>query len=76
MKKVFLFLFIMVLLRLDVFSQIKAYCYVTYDPSMTTPKGPASFHLNNPALITSIANQSAQQFMVAGTWLWINGLVR
>lgn len=47
---------------------IKAYCYVAYDPSSTLPVGPAYTYLQSPSVIISLADQSTQQFVGAGTW--------
>jgi hypothetical protein len=46
----------------------KAYCYVAYDPTSTLPEGPAVTSLEVPAMITSLADNTGQNFVTAGTW--------
>lgn len=46
----------------------KAYCYVAYDPSGVLPTGPAYTYLQDPGTIVSLADQSAENFVAAGTW--------
>lgn len=46
----------------------KAYCYVAYQGSGTLPLGPAYTYLQNPSTTISIADQSAEGFIAAGTW--------
>ncbi|MFA4852601.1 MAG: choice-of-anchor J domain-containing protein, partial [Bacteroidales bacterium] len=50
----------------------KVYCYVAYDPSSTLPAGPAYTYLQAPNTIVSLADQSAQNFVGAGTWGGVN----
>ena len=47
---------------------LKAYCYVAYDPSQTAPSGPAYFNMQFPGIITSISNQSSMDPVYCGTW--------
>lgn len=57
---------------LDVQEAIKAYCYVAYDPTSVLPEGPAWTYLQIPGTVTSLADQSGQQFIGAGTWGYPN----
>ncbi len=45
----------------------KAYCFVT-GSTFTLPAGPAFFYLDKPDSIVSIADQSASNYIVGGTW--------
>ncbi len=47
---------------------LKAYCFVAYDPSGAAPTGPAQFNMQFPGVITSISNQSAMDPVYSGTW--------
>ncbi|MCD4680461.1 MAG: choice-of-anchor J domain-containing protein [Bacteroidales bacterium] len=46
----------------------KVYCYVALDPTSFLPAGPAYFFLNDPSIILSIADQSADDPIYAATW--------
>ena len=46
----------------------KVYCYVALDPTSFLPAGPAYFFLNDPSIILSIADQSADDPIFAATW--------
>ncbi len=50
----------------------KVYCYVAYDASGAIPAGPAYTYLQAPNIIVSLADQSAQNFVGAGTWGGLN----
>lgn len=47
---------------------VKAYVYVAYDATSALPQGPAYTYLQSPGTITSLADQSAMQFIGAATW--------
>jgi hypothetical protein len=53
-------------------SLTKVYCYVAYDPSSVLPAGPAYTYLQAPDQIVSLADQSALNFVGAGTWGGMN----
>ncbi|GJQ62421.1 MAG: hypothetical protein SCALA702_14740 [Melioribacteraceae bacterium] len=46
----------------------QAYAYVAYDPTSTNPEGPATFFLQSPDAITSLAPTTSAQFIGAGAW--------
>jgi hypothetical protein len=54
--------------NISVQNLIKAYCYVAYDPSGVIPAGPAFTYLQDPSTIIPLADQSAENFVAAGTW--------
>lgn len=47
---------------------LKVYAYIALDPSGFLPAGPAYFFLNDPSIVLSIADQSADDPIYAGTW--------
>ncbi|HNW98326.1 MAG TPA: choice-of-anchor J domain-containing protein [Bacteroidales bacterium] len=47
---------------------VKAYCYIAYDPTSTLPVGPAYTYLQTPQTMVSLADQSSDNFVQAGTW--------
>lgn len=46
----------------------QVYGYNTFPGTGTDPEGPTSFNLASPGTLNSIADQTAQQFLTAGTW--------
>ena len=44
------------------------YGYVAFDPSSTLPQGPAQLFLEAPFIMVSLADQSTDGFISAGTW--------
>ncbi len=52
----------------EVLDLTKAYCYVASDPSGILPEGPAVTSLEAPGAITSLADNTGQNFVGAGTW--------
>jgi hypothetical protein len=53
---------------------VKAFCYIAYDPATTgtLPNGPAVTYLQAPFMINSLADQTALNFIEAGTWGALN----
>ncbi len=47
---------------------LKVYAYIALDPSGFLPAGPAYFFLNDPSIVLSIADQSADDPVYAATW--------
>ncbi len=46
----------------------KVYCYVAYNNPADLPVGPAYFYLTEPTNITSISDQSSEDFISSGSW--------
>lgn len=52
----------------------EAYLYNAYDVSGTIPVGPAMTYLEAPQIVTSLADQSAEDFIAAASWaegMWV-----
>ena len=55
----------------------KFFAYNTYSNGSAVPQGPVSFYSGFPSMITSIADQSAEQFIQGSTWAdgqWIGSV--
>lgn len=46
----------------------KVYCYIVGDPSGLLPEGPAYFYLQDPSVITTIADHTGQEPVYGATW--------
>lgn len=46
----------------------QAYMYVAYDPTSNIPEGPASFFLETPGSVNSLAATTSSEFISAGAW--------